>query len=86
MARTGSDLATQLADILRSARGSRPLTSLAEEAGYSRNSLLELETGTRGDREPTNPTLARAERIATAYGLRLKLTAEPIRPARKRSA
>lgn len=78
MARTASRLATELGAILRGARGDRPLKPFADDVGYSRNTLYELERGTRGDGEPANPTLARVERIAEAYGVRLTLVAEPV--------
>lgn len=88
MPREASELATELATALRDARAGRPLLAVARDAGVSRNALLELETGHRGDGEPSNPTLARAERVATAYGVRLRIVAEPLdkRPRRRRPA
>lgn len=88
MPRESSELAAELAEALRRARDGRPLLHVARDAGVSRNALLELELGHRGDGEPTNPTLARVERVAAAYGLRLKLVAEPIngrRPRRRKA-
>lgn len=84
MPREASELSAELAAALRQARDGRPLLHVARDAGVSRNALLELETGHRGDGEPTNPTLARVERVAAAYGLRVKLVAEPIAKSRKR--
>jgi DNA-binding phage protein len=76
MPRASSHLADELGTLLRERRGDRPLNAVARDAGVTRNALLELETGHRGDGEPANPTLARVERVASAYGLRLKLVAE----------
>lgn len=76
MPRSSSRLADELGEALRDARD-RPLGAVARDAGVTRNALLELETGRRGDGEPSNPTLARVERVADAYGLRVRLVTEP---------
>ena len=75
--RSSSRLAVEIGEALRQARADTPLNAVAREAGMTRNALLELETGRRGDGEPANPTLARVERVAGAYGVRLRITAEP---------
>lgn len=77
MPRSSSDLADELGVLLRAARNGTPLGAIAREAGVTRNALLELETGRRGDGEPANPTLARVERVAGAYGLTIRLVADP---------
>lgn len=60
-----SDLARRIGDALTARRETLGLSrrALAEQAGVSNVSLLELEHGL------ANPTLARLEKVAGAYGI-----------------
>lgn len=68
----GADtLAATVGAALKAARGSRTLRELARTGGLSHTTLYELEQG------ENNPTLARLERTARLYGVRLVITAIP---------
>jgi transcriptional regulator with XRE-family HTH domain len=66
-------LAKQLGDLLTKARGTRSRRGMAADLGLAPATLISLEAGT------INPTLARVEQMAAAYGIELELKAKRIR-------
>ncbi len=70
-----SYLGEQLAALLVSARGQRPRTEMARMAGVAPATLAVLEHPQAQVKRP-NPTLAYVERIASLYGVRLRIVVE----------
>lgn len=73
MSRPG--LAVEVGELLAKVRADQSLSrrALARYMGEADTTLLEIE---RGD---ANPTLERLEKVAAAYGVRLRVTAEVVR-------
>lgn len=62
-------LGPELGRLLRAARGDRPRSELAVEAGVHVNTLGDLEQGR------ANPTLAYLEALGPVYGIELQIVA-----------
>jgi transcriptional regulator with XRE-family HTH domain len=63
------ELAVQVGRLLKDLRGETSRTEAAARLGVARPVLIRLEEG------QDNPTLERIERVATAYGVELCVTA-----------
>lgn len=75
---TTPTLAAQVGEVLRAARGDRSQRQVARDLGVAGSTLNEIEMGR------DNPTLERLERLALGYGVRIRITAEPLDSRRPR--
>jgi transcriptional regulator with XRE-family HTH domain len=68
----GVDLRRSVGALFEHARGDVSLRDFAEKVGMAHGTLHQFEQGR------DNPTLDRLERMARLYGLRLRITVEPL--------